>query len=333
MKNPVELTIPPLISGGIMLSYRCTNACRHCLYRCSPRQPDEWLSLETARRLFTALQREPSLQSLHLAGGEPTLKMDLLVEIMRLAVEMDLPVAYLETNASWCADRGRTRREMEHLREAGLPAILVSVSMFHNEFVPFSSTRNCVEIARDVFGPGNVILYLPQMYELLDGLPDDGTHTLAEFRRWAGLEDRPEVIPRLYQVIPAGRATEALRECYTLRPAEAFAGGSCVADLLSTTHFHIDQHGNLFTGLCAGIVPADIDDLHPRITPETHPIFCTLCAEGPFGLMEMAARRHGFTPRADGYASGCDLCFDVRRFLVGAGRFAELRPEVFYQVS
>ena len=33
------MTIPPLIDGGLMLSYRCTSACRHCLYRCSPTQP------------------------------------------------------------------------------------------------------------------------------------------------------------------------------------------------------------------------------------------------------------------------------------------------------
>ena len=156
-----------------MLSYRCTNACRHCLYRCSPRQPEEWLTLDTARSIFDALRWEPQLDSIHIAGGDPTLRMDLLIDIIRLAREMNLPVAYVETNASWCRDREHTRCEMTRMRDAGLPGLLVSVSMFHNEFVPFSSTRNCVEVARAVFGRQNVLLYLPHMYDLLARMPDD----------------------------------------------------------------------------------------------------------------------------------------------------------------
>ncbi|MHC4860440.1 MAG: radical SAM protein [Planctomycetota bacterium] len=111
--------IPDLISGGVMLSYRCTNACRHCLYRCSPKRPDEWMSMEMAERVFAALRREPHLQSIHLAGGEATLRFDLLVETVRLAASAGLPLAYLETNAHWCGDREETREKLTRLLEAG----------------------------------------------------------------------------------------------------------------------------------------------------------------------------------------------------------------------
>jgi hypothetical protein len=313
-----------------MLSYRCTNTCRHCLYRCSPRQPDEWLTLGAARRIFEALAQEPQLDSIHIAGGEPTLRMELLLDLIRLAREVNLPVAYVETNASWCESREYTRHQMERMQDAGLPALLVSVSMFHNEFVPFSMTRNCVEVARSVFGSQNVLLYLPHMYDLLARMPDDGTHTLEAFQAWARLENQPGMIPQLYQVIPAGRAPEGLRHCYETMPAEALRGQTCEMELLSTTHFHIDHNGDLFTGLCAGIAPARVEDLHPRIEPDTHPVFCRLCEEGPFGLMQVAVRRYGFTPREDGYVSKCDLCFDVRRALQGTGGSIELRPASFY---
>jgi hypothetical protein len=313
-----------------MLSYRCTNTCRHCLYRCSPQQPDEWMGPEVARLVCEALATEPELQALHIAGGEPTLRMDLLLDFLLIARSHHLPVAYVETNASWCDDRARTAREMERLREAGLPGILVSVSMFHNEFVPFAYTRNCVEAAQEIFGPSNVIVYLPHMYELLARMPDDGTHTLDEFSRWTGIADHPDIIPRLYQVIPAGRAPQALRRCYTARPAEQYVSESCRADLVSTTHFHIDHHGDLFTGLCAGIAPADVENLHPSIGEDTHPVFCALSAAGPFGLMEEFAREQGFRPAEEGYVSKCDLCFAVRRFLAGTGNFSELRPASFY---
>jgi hypothetical protein len=40
-----------------------------------------------------------------------------------------------------------------------------------------------------------------------------------------------------------------------------------------------------------------------------------LCARGPAGLLERA-RATGFRPRAEGYASKCQLCFDLRRHLI-----------------
>jgi hypothetical protein len=289
------------------------------------------MSLEMGGKVFAALAKEPDLRSIHIAGGEPMLRMDLLADIVRLARQTGMPLDYVETNAFWCTDRSNTRRQLDRLKQAGLPAVLVSVSMFHNEFVPFSRTRICAEAALEVFGPGNVILYLPHMYKLLSQMPDDGTHKLEQFCAWAGLADRLQHLPQLYDVIPAGRATEALRDCYTPRAAATFMGKSCEAQLLSTTHFHVDHHGNLFTGLCAGIVPARIDDLHPAILPDRHPIFCMLCEEGPYGLMRLAHEQFDYQEKEGGYISKCDLCFDVRRHLRARGKFNELLPDAFYR--
>ncbi len=324
--------IPPLVSGGVMMSYHCSNACRHCLYRCSPKRPDEWMTLETAERVFSALAKEPMLDSIHLAGGEATLRFDHLVDTVRLAVDMGVPLSYVETNAGWCADREETRSKLTRLREAGLPAILVSASMFHNEFVPFAYTRNCVEIGREVFGYGGVIVWLPNMYEMLSKMPGENeTHGLREFCEFFGLEQWDSRLPRLYGVIPGGRAPEALQKCYTLRPAEAFRAERCDGEIFSTTHFHIDLYGNLFTGFCAGLVAGTVDNLHPEITPESFPLLHTLVEKGPFGLMEMASRQYGFTPRDAGYASKCDLCYDVRKHMYEKGEFEELRPGDYYE--
>jgi len=324
-----ELAIPPLVAGGVMLSYQCSNECRHCLYRCSPRQPNEWMSLAMAERVFDALASETRLRSIHIAGGEPFLRLELLEEVVRLGLSMGVPIHYVETNAFWCTDYETTREILERLKEVGLPTILVSVSMFHNEFVPFERTRICVEVARRVFGR-NVILYLPHMYDLLSKLPDEGTHTLEEFCRCFGLPERSSQVPELYQVIPAGRATQALREFYEAHPARWFRGQTCERELLSTTHFHIDQHGDLFTGLCAGLAPATAENLHPTISEQTHPVFDRLCSEGPHGLMRMACDPFGYRSRDDGYVSKCDLCFDVRTHLQATGEFSELRPAAFY---
>lgn len=324
--------IPQLISGGVMLSYHCSNSCAHCLYRCSPKRPNDWMSLEMAERVFTALSQERGLGPIHLAGGEATLRFELLVDIVKLAIDMNIPLTYLETNASWCGDRAETERKLEKLRDAGLPAVLVSASMFHNEFIPFFKTSNCVEVSQKVFGPENVIVWLPHLYQILSQIPDDHkTHSLEEFCRFAGLEEWSPQLPGLYHVIPGGRVPEALRKCYSPQLAKAYRGVKCRPDLSSTKHFHIDVYGNLFTGLCAGIAPGNIDDLHPKITQEDFPIFYTLCNRGPFGLMELAIADFGFEPNKE-YISKCDLCYSVRKHLNKNGDFKELQPSDYYEV-
>jgi hypothetical protein len=329
-----SLSIPPLISGGVMLSYRCTNRCRHCLYRCSPDQPDEWLSPEQAEQIFAALAAEPRLSGIHLAGGEATLRFDLLEQVIGIAVAAGVAIDYLETNAWWARDRDQTRQRLERLRDAGLPALLVSVSLFHHEFVPFRSTRNCIEVAREVLGPGGVLVYMPHIYQLLGQLPeqlsDRQPHAIEEVCELLGLAPDDPRIASSYGVIPGGRACSALRTCFRAHPAEAFRGQICRGDLMSTSHFHIDPYGHLFTGLCAGLVAATVDDLHPQITPDRHPVMATLCHHGPHALMERAMQDHGFIPRAGGYISKCDLCLDVRTSLHRSGDYPELQPDSFY---
>ena len=90
---------------------------------------------------------------------------------------------------------------------------------------------------------------------------------------------------------------------------------------------HFDLYGNLFTGGCAGICPGQTDDLHPAISEAGTPIFHTLCAEGPCGLLKFC---DDFEPDPEGYAGKCDLCYQVRRQLHATGRFPELRPDCFY---
>ena len=326
----MSLAIPPLRSGGLMLTYRCSCACRHCLYRCSPARPDEWIAPGMVDRVLEALAREPAFGELHLAGGEPTLRMDLLVDIIRKAVARGVPLSYVETNGGWCTDADAARQGMRRLKEAGLRSILVSVSMFHHEFVPFAFTRHAVRAAREVFGAGRTLVYLPHLYDLLERLPDDGTHTLDEFCRHTGIERRSPELLDLFGVIPGGRVPQGLRECYTAQPASAFGDCTCARELLRAEHVHVDPHGHLFTGGCAGIVVGTVEDFHPAITPERFPVFTALCQGGPVALMEREAVARGFKGDDRGYISKCDLCFQVRRHLHASGAYGELRPASFY---
>jgi len=329
MKAKAHVAIPPLCSSGLMLTYRCTNACRHCLYYCSPRQPDEWLTVEMAERIFAALGREHSFSGLHFAGGEATLNMERLLEVVRLARQKRVPIDYLETNASWCDDYDETVRQLRRLKDAGLLCVLVSVCMYHNEFVPFSHMKNCIHACREVLGPDGAFVYPSHLYTMLERLPDEGTHSLREFCEYLGIGVDSQELHALFPLIPGGRAVKALRGFYKVQPVDTFARDNCGPNLQSPHHAHLDLYGNLFTGGCAGICPGTVDNLHPQITEDTFPVFWTLCHEGPVGLLRLAP---DFIPDPNGYAGKCDVCFDVRKHLHATGEYPELRPASFYEV-
>ena len=324
--------IPPLVSGGLMLSYRCTNRCVHCLYRCSPKKPNTWITKNRAAEALAALAREPELESIHLSGGEATLRMDLLVEIIAMAREAGVPLSYLETNAITCTSPEKGEEIYGRLRAAGLPMILISTSMFHNEFVPFERMKMAVEAAGKVFGERNVIVWVPHLYDILgrmDGI--DRTRTLEEFCLITGLDQRKEMLPGLYHLVPGGRVTEEMRDSFTPDRAAAYRTSRCSGEITSTTHFHIDPMGHLFTGLCAGIISGTVDDLHPVITGETRSLLHLLCTGGPVALMELAMEKYGFEEDPGGYVSKCDLCLQVRQFLRTRDTFPEFGPDDYYE--
>ena len=324
-------SIPPLISGGVMLTYRCSNACRHCLYRCSPGHDDHWASQEQIDRTFAALANEPQLYGIHLAGGEATLHWDRLLYAIRSAQRYGVSLDYLETNASWCKDEATAYDGFREFRHAGLNAVLISASLFHNEFTPLAVTKAAIRAALDVFGRGGVIVWTPEVLQLMSsGLDEDKTHTLPRSCELLGLDPQQGDIWRLHSYLtPGGRAAEQLADGHPRRPAESFIGDTCRSMLLNTSHFHIDPRGNLFTGHCPGISVATIDDLHPRFDDDSAPVWCTLSDEGPVGLWQRSAP--DFVPDGEGYISKCHLCLELRKHLRQTGEHAELRPDEFYR--
>jgi len=331
MPTTKPTTVPPLISGGVMLTYLCSNACRHCLYRCSPRHERHFMSESMIDATMTALAKEPTLHGIHLAGGEPTLNWNRLLYAIRSARRAGISIDYLETNASWCDDDRTTRESFLRLREAGLDAVLISVSLFHNEFIPLRKTKTAVRAATDVFGGRGVIIWTPELLDRMDGeLDEDRTYPLDESSRLLGLDASHGGLWRLHSYLtPGGRAAEELADGLTTHPAESFEGDDCGRILENTTHFHIDPLGNLYTGHCPGISMATVDDLHPAIDTSKNPVYCQLAEGGPVWLWRGLAP--DFEPDAKGYISKCHLCLEVRKHLRATGRYNELRPDEYYR--
>ncbi|MBN2710830.1 MAG: radical SAM protein [Planctomycetes bacterium] len=328
---PLIPAIPPLLSGGVMLSWSCTCACRHCLYRCSTGHTNKFMSEDMIDKVFSALSEERSLSGVHIAGGEATLNWDRLEYALKSANKHGVRIDYLETNASWCSDYETAREGFNRLQDAGLEAVLISASLFHNEFIPLKNTTNGINAARDTFGYGGVIVWTPTVYELMkEHLEDNRTHTLRESCQLIGLTPETGDIWRLHNYLtPGGRAAESLKSGLERFPPEHFIDETCAASLERTGHFHISPEGHLFTGHCPGISVGKVGDFHPEITAENAPVFRVLYEKGPCGLMELA--KGEFKPSEDGYIGKCHLCLDIRKFLHKTGRFPDLCPPEFYE--
>ena len=331
--------VPRLISGGLMLSYKCSAACRHCMYACSPKWGADWISKEDLEevlsRLAGRIQPGPwgdeavSLNyGLHFTGGEPFLNFELLVEAVAMAEELRIPATFVETNCSWCGSDGITRERLRLLKEAGLKGILISVNPFYAEYVPFERTERCIRISQEVFGR-NVMVYQVAYYHRFRQLGIKDRIALEDYLALTEGERLAEHV----ELFLMGRAAQQLRNFYPAYPAHRFFNEPCQPPFLRNWHNHFDNYGNLMPGYCGGISLGhwkDLDALEIEgIDLDEHPVLRFLIAEDVRGLLRFT-QDLGYQETREGYVSKCDLCLDLRRYLVSRQDFDELSPKEFY---
>lgn len=193
-----QLRIPEPVSGGILLSYKCTSECKHYMYASSPRWKADWISEKDAEiiliQLAGKIQPSPFGPSgiginygLHFTGGEPFLNFDLLLKITEMANGHGIPSTFVETNCFWCTDDKTTREKLDQLKKAGLQGVLISVNPFILEQVPFERTERAERIGKEIFGR-SVITYQEFFYHQFKGFNIKGTSSFEGYLQKAGRE-------------------------------------------------------------------------------------------------------------------------------------------------
>jgi hypothetical protein len=327
--------LTPIDSGGIILSYQCNSACRHCLYAAAP-DWDDWMDVQDAGLIFQGLLKTcRHLRGFHIAGGEPFLDFGRLLRVQRLATEFGIPIEYVETNASWCIDEATAKDKFSQLRDAGLGCVLVSSSPFHAEHIALNRISTAVKVGYDIFGPGGVILWIPEFYRQLSAIRTDLPIPLKEYVDSVGEGTARYLIRSGYSLITGGRLGYEMDDFYEKRPPERCAGDHCRMEILESGHAHFDPYGNFVPSFCSGITLGDARDL-PALTEgldlDRSPLLRILVDQGPYALYEFAEKEFGYKPLPDGYIGKCHLCVDVRRFIRRhTDEFAELSPGQFYE--
>jgi hypothetical protein len=319
---------------GLILSYRCTNGCAHCLYNCGPKWERQPISAQTLQEALKAIAIWPQTPQVHFTGGEPFLYFDLLLQGVRYATQLGIP-RYVETSASWCTDEAKTIQQFAALEQAGLQAILISCSPFHAERIPPIRTMRAIQAALDVFGKERVIVYLPGFIEVLQQFDLERPTPLSRYEQAFGAERARQILWQGYGIISGGRAGYHLGQIAAHYAPAEFKGENCNWELLYGQHSHFDLYGNFIPSFCGGLTVGSWRKL-PQILADFQaghypPLIQLLVERGPYGLLKMAQAKFGYTPLAEGYTGKCHLCVDVRRHLAAAGNFAELRPQGFYE--
>ena len=321
---------------GLILSYRCLADCAHCLYNCGSAWHD-WMGVD---EVTTALKQAKTMWGqgfqVHLTGGEPFLNFPLLLESVKAARDLNIPI-YAETNAGWCKDISFAESRFEHLKQAGLEAVLVSVSPFHQESIPLQRTLNGISAARLVFGESRVYVYQA------DWLPEMVRHQMTEqvlldtYISHYG-QDAGKYLWYGFGLISGGRAGYRLGNLISKQHPEDFKGMTCQAELLHAPHSHLDLYGNFIPGFCGGISMGDWHNLKKVVQGfrqgKLPPMLQLLNDGGPYQLFKTTQESFGYKELTEGYAGKCHLCVDVRQHMTKTGVWQEnLRPSLFYEVQ
>ncbi|MBS3788375.1 hypothetical protein KGY79_09305 [Candidatus Bipolaricaulota bacterium] len=337
-----NISVPTPKSVGLILSYRCTAKCAHCMYACGPEWEEDLIPSERLQDTLTKLSQYivPSPNGpdsiglnhgLHLTGGEPFLHYDKLLESTRLADELGIPSIFVETNSFWCSDEETTQAKLRELRQAGLSGIMISVNPFYLEYVPFENTKRAVNVGREVFGK-DAIVYQSEYMRKFERIGVKGTLDLNAYIDRQGGDIGSNV-----EFFFSGRAPYVVPE-YDIsglnpRPPDWWFDRPCRPPFRREWHNHVDNYGNYIPGYCGGLSFGRIENLEALLSkgvdPERVPILSLIAEDNFAGLYDLA-REYGYGEADPGYYSKCHLCLDLRRHLHEHGNFAELKPDEFY---
>ena len=268
-------------------------------------------------------------RNVHIGGGEPFLDVQALLRTVSGIRTRGVGIEYVETNAMWYRDQESAMDLLLKLKDAGLATLLISISPFHNGFIPFAKVKGAMQACRRV--GLRILPWIMDCYDDIDRFEDTCTHSLQEYVDAFGPHYLRDLLSR-YWIHMGGRAVvtyAGILGAYTAGQIVRISGGPC-AELAGASHFHIDLYGHYLPGLCSGLAIRH-DHLGRELDPEVYPLIDVLYKKGIAGFLELARTVHGYVP--DGvFVNKCHLCLDIRRYLVMTVGLdsPELAPRSFY---
>ncbi len=300
--------------ASLLFTYRCTIACSHCLFNCSPRQPNVCVSFEDGVKFLLQLRNTDRV--IHIAGGEPMMYYNQMLKICQYADRNGFAPHFFETNAFWCINDSITQKRYEEMKQAGIKGVYISADAYHQAFILPERRYRAFEWAVKIFGRENV------------SASDISLESLGELHKIGNDEALIEEYAKKYTPKLIGRAGERLAKFFAKRPIDELSNDYLWAsqsnnkgcepefDPSRMWEIHIDPYGNIQT--CCGII---VGNAHKKTLSEymkqgfyaENELVKIAYEQGPYGYMELAVKR-GYKLK-EGYPQKCNLCWELRKFL------------------
>ncbi len=134
------------------------------------------------KKLREYIQKVKSLNcySIHIGGGEPMLNPEKLTDVLKVVKEEGIEIQYIETNSSWYKDEKSAVNVLKKFRKSGIHTMLISISPFHNEYVPFFKTKGVIKACQKT--GINVFPWIQDFYQEVDSFDDQVPHTPDEYQ-------------------------------------------------------------------------------------------------------------------------------------------------------
>lgn len=298
---------------NLLLTYKCPSQCPHCAYYAGL-DGSGLMSAQDVKSYLRALGDHP-VESLWIYGGEPFLYFGVLTEVVKIAKRRQIRQIGVLTNGYWSAKPKSGQKRLSLLKQVGLSDIIISTDGFHAQRIPPELAINGIRSALQV-GFQTVTASVAFLS------PRKASNPFNERSEeiWAQLREIPGVSLYENPVTMIGRAAKHLLDCCRLRTVRgaktcrppSYIGGS----FERPEGVEIDPDG--WVMICPGfsLGNAQMKSLTMLIGEygnSNNFLWQTIRRKGPAGLLHRA-KEEGYVPLKQ-YASGCHLCFEVRKFL------------------
>ncbi len=302
----MEAAIPFLSNIGLMLTFKCTVACPHCIVEAGPRRTEEMNLDHSLRWLEEArLYRDGYIRGLALTGGEPFYNLERLVQLAERGGKLGFMLSVV-TNGFWA-----TSPEVALKTLSRLPAIrmvCLSTDVYHQRAIPFANVKNAIEAARTLG-----LIY--SVAVCTDNKADPAYQKILTDLAAIGAADNV----RTATTFPVGRAQKTLRHatyhtssepteaaCFTASSPIIFPDGkviACIGPLLTLPPEHPMYLGNVYQ--------EPLPDILNRA--EVNPLLHLIRVWGPHKMVSLL-REYGFGDLLPlSYISQCicDVCYEL----------------------
>jgi hypothetical protein len=292
---------------GIEIGRLCNARCEHCISLSGP-QNKQRMDPYMAKRV---IREAASLGLAHMefTGGEPTLFLDELEDIMREGKHLGMTTG-MTTNSSWARTPERATRILTRLKDAGLVRLRLSVSRYHLDYIPLERVQTAARAALDA----NIQVLVEAGVSRKDYRIYKAVHTLKSL----------PVELKMSEILPFGRAAQLPDEIFFTESFYKVSHTPCTYAGVPV----VETDGRVLL-CCAYPVPQDPQDLEsPFVLGDArteslalilarhlyNPLLRVLRYEGPGGLLRVLEERCGdkqYKPRPNYPGSICTLCADM----------------------